>query len=107
MEALAPTLNLARERGLDLALVHDPDADRLAVAATRDGLMTPLSGDQTGTILADLLLPEAGKGAHVATTLVSTRMVDRVAERHSADVIRTPTGFKWMAEQARRLEALV
>lgn len=95
-------LALAEATGAALAVANDPDADRLAVAARdRLGTMRPLTGDELGVLLADDILSAAPPGALVGTTLVSARVLSRLAALHHAHYFETLTGFKWLAERAR------
>ncbi len=103
--ALDLSYALAREVGADVVIANDPDADRLAVAIPdADGRWTQLSGNQVGLLLAeDLLAADQGeRTTMVATTIVSTAMLRRVAEAHGARYAETLTGFKWIANAAIR-----
>ena len=99
-------LRLAADTGADVALAHDPDADRLAVAVPTGGRWRLLTGDETGCLLAEHLLsrPDAGEGTDpgarrrrlVINTVVSSRLLPRIAASHRADWTETLTGFKWI-----------
>ncbi len=98
-------LRLAADMGADVALAHDPDADRLAVAVPAGGRWRLLTGDETGCLLAEHLLgrpePEEGTGPGtrrklVINTVVSSRLLPRIAASHRADWAETLTGFKWI-----------
>lgn len=107
--ALDLALALAREVGADLLIANDPDADRLAVAVPdgRGGYQA-LTGDQVGVLLADELLrygPADDRPRLVATTIVSSSMLSRVAAAHGAAYAEALTGFKWLAHLALRHEA--
>lgn len=90
--------------GADLALAHDPDGDRLAVLVP-DPPAGPriLTGDEIGCLLGAHLLAEAATGPAggsdlvVATTVVSSRRLARIAAASGAQCRVTPTGFKWLA----------
>lgn len=89
----------------DVLLANDPDGDRLAVAVPDgEGGYRPLTGNQVGVLLADELLQHGpqGEGRLIATTVVSTGQLARVAARHGAAYAETLTGFKWIAAQALR-----
>jgi phosphomannomutase len=105
--ALDALLALGEHVRADLAIAHDPDADRLALAA-RDarGALAAFSGNELGVLLADHLLahsPHDGKNLLV-TTIVSTPLLERVAQAHGARCVRTLTGFKWIVPRALELE---
>ena len=85
-------LALAQETGADVAIASDPDADRVAVAV--GGRL--LSGDETGVLLADHLLAHGVRGL-VATTVVSSSMLARVAAAYGVPFAETLTGFKHLA----------
>jgi phosphomannomutase len=105
--ALAALWALATGEQLDLAFAHDPDADRLAVLArTRTGQLRALSGDEVGALLGDFLLAAspAPSRALLLSTLVSGELLERICRAYGARFERTPTGFKWIASRARKLE---
>lgn len=101
-ETLAALLELAEHIDADVALALDPDADRLAVALrASDGEWRPLSGDQTGAVLAADLLAHSASGPVapprlVATTIVSSRLVPAMCAAAGVHHVETPTGFKWL-----------
>ena len=99
--AMDLVIALAERSGADVAMANDPDADRLAVAVPGDGGWRILSGDETGVLLADHLLRHgAGEDRLVITTVVSSSMLARIADRHGVTFIETLTGFKWLARAA-------
>ena len=96
-------LALAAQVGADLAFANDPDADRLAVAVRRaDGSYRNLSGDEIGILLAADRLERAPARAVVATTIVSSRLLARMAQAHGVHYFETLTGFKWLANGCLR-----
>jgi phosphomannomutase len=94
----------ARGLSADLVLANDPDGDRLAVAVpdgnARDGWRT-LTGDQVGALLGAYLLEETAGGPPapgrlVATTVVSSTMLAKIAAAAGVHYVETLTGFKWI-----------
>jgi len=99
--ALDLSLALARQVVADLVVANDPDADRLAVAIPDpavDGGWRALTGDELGALLADHLLR---RGAHqpddtLVTTVVSSRLLSKLAEANGVAYAEALTGFKWV-----------
>ena len=104
--ALDLAFDLAGRRGADVVIANDPDGDRIAAAVPSADGWRPLSGDETGCLLADYLLSEgAGADRVVATTVVSSQLLARIAEFHGVGYAETLTGFKWLAKAAADAEA--
>jgi phosphomannomutase len=85
-------LSTAPGTAADVAIASDPDADRIAVAVGD----RPLRGDETGVLLADHLLSQGVRG-RVATTVVSSSMLAKVAASYGVPFSETLTGFKHLA----------
>jgi phosphomannomutase len=95
--ALDLAIALGSHVAADLVLANDPDADRLCVAVPFDGSWRTLSGDELGAILGEeCCRATAGDGRVVATTIVSSAMLARIAASHGVDFTTTLTGFKWL-----------
>lgn len=89
-------LTLAAEVGADLAIALDPDADRCALAVPGSP-WRQLTGDETGVLLGDHLLHSGGyTDPLVATTVVSSSMLHKIADAYGARYAETLTGFKWI-----------
>jgi phosphomannomutase len=88
----------AEAHDADLLLVHDPDADRLAVAIPGPDGWRRLHGDETGALLADFLLEhcEDPRRALLVTTIASSTLLRHMAEAAGARYAETLTGFKWL-----------
>jgi phosphomannomutase len=98
--ALDLAMALAKDRGADLIIANDPDADRCAVAVpTGAGEWRMLRGDEVGTLLGDAMLSKGARGTY-ATTIVSSAMLGAMARRHGMNYVQTLTGFKWIARAA-------
>ncbi len=99
-------LALAAASGAALLLANDPDADRLGAAvAQADGGWRVLRGDEIGWLLGSVALAQAGDDDVVATTVVSSTMLEKMAARAGVTYRTTLTGFKWITKAApgRRL----
>ena len=97
--ALDMAMEQAREQGADLIIAVDPDADRCALAVPAPSSETgwsPLSGDQTGSLLGEFLAARGLTGS-LANSIVSSRLLSRIARAHGLEHHTTLTGFKWIA----------
>jgi phosphomannomutase len=111
--ALDLALADARRLGADLVVASDPDGDRLAVAVpdragdaagTGSGWRV-LTGDQAGALLGASLLdrtpgPGAPEARLVASTVVSSTLLSKIAAAAGVRYAETLTGFKWIARAA-------
>jgi len=89
-------LELAESVGADLAIALDPDADRCAVGVPGPDGWRMLRGDETGVLLGDHVLATAGPDPLLATTIVSSQLLAKVAAARGARFAETLTGFKWL-----------
>ncbi len=100
--AMDLALAAARDRGADIVIANDPDADRCAVAVpdpSADGGWRMLRGDEVGALLGEHI-PSRGtlpEGAVLANSIVSSRLLARIAEAHGLKHAETLTGFKWIS----------
>ena len=95
--AMDAVIALAQRAHCDLALAHDPDADRLGVAIPTASGWRRLSGDEIGWLLADHILSNTeGDERMVVTTLVSSSLLSVMAADYGAHAEETFTGFKWI-----------
>ncbi|APB01357.1 phospho-sugar mutase [Nocardia seriolae] len=90
-------LDLAERLDADVAVALDPDADRCAIGVRGPSGWRMLRGDETGVLLGDFVLRTAAPDALVATTIVSSRLLSKLAPARGARYAETLTGFKWLA----------
>ncbi|MEC3954830.1 phospho-sugar mutase [Nocardia sp. CDC153] len=96
-------LDLAARLDADLAIALDPDADRCAIGVRGPDGWRMLRGDETGVLLGDFVLRTAAPNALVATTIVSSRLLSKLAPARGARYAETLTGFKWLARAGEGL----
>lgn len=104
-EALNMAVEEANSRNADLVIGTDPDADRVGIAVRDlDNKMILLNGNQTAAVLVYYLLKQwhekgllTGK-EFIAKTIVTSDLLDRIAEHYKVDCPNVLTGFKWIAD---------
>lgn len=105
--ALDLALAAAARSGADIVLANDPDADRAAVAAKDPdtGAWRMLRGDEVGALLgahvvarhaADARQSDGTRGVF-ANSIVSSRLLSRIAAAAGFAHEETLTGFKWIS----------
>ena len=109
--ALELAIALAKEKGAELVMGTDPDADRVGIAIpNKSGEFVLLNGNQTGSLLVNYLLirwKELGKitgKEFIAKTIVTTNLMDVMAVANGVKVYNTLTGFKHIGAIIRGLE---
>jgi phosphomannomutase len=106
--ALDLAFDRARAVDADLVIANDPDADRCTMAVpdrNQVGGWRQLTGDEIGALLGEqtaVAAAFAGRGV-LASSVVSSRLLERIADSHGLEHRTTLTGFKWIA----RAEGLV
>ena len=99
LDRLCETVHAA---GADIGFAHDGDADRL-VLVSEDG--SPLSSEYTFALAADFILNK--RSGHVVSTVSTSLMIDDIADRHRAQVHRTPVGVGFVVEKMRETNAVI
>lgn len=110
-ETMQIGLQKAKKLNADILLGTDPDADRVGIGVKDNrGNWILMNGNQTA-VLAFSYMMEARKAKGISTpddmvitTIVTTEMINRVAERNGVDCYNVLTGFKWIAEKIKELE---
>ncbi|MEX0720644.1 MAG: phospho-sugar mutase [Balneolaceae bacterium] len=110
-EALAMSLEKAKEIEADLVMATDPDGDRVGIAVknTEDEFIL-LNGNQTGTLIINYMLTaweKAGKitgNQYIVKTIVTSYLIDRIAKAKKVDCYNTLTGFKYIGQLMTSLE---
>ena len=103
-EAMQKGIDLCREVQPDLLLATDPDADRVGVACADGDDYTLLTGNEMGVLLLDYICKmRAARGEDLkdkvaVTTIVSSAMVDALAEEYGFELRRCLTGFKYIGD---------
>ncbi len=102
-------IELADNKNADLVMVTDPDGDRVGVAVrNRRGEWKFLNGNQVGVLLTEYILntmEEIPSNGTIIKTIVTTEMINPIAEKYGLEVLNTLTGFKYIGEKIREFEA--
>lgn len=106
--ALKMAIELADKERADIVIGTDPDCDRLGIAV-RDikGNLQILNGNQAMVIKTFFLLSKlkeqnALKDNHfIASTIVSTPMIAKIAAHFNVKYLEGLTGFKWIAKMVK------
>ncbi|MEN9684818.1 MAG: hypothetical protein RLZZ28_604 [Bacteroidota bacterium] len=110
-ETMSIGLKKAKELDADILLGTDPDADRVGIGVkNHKGEWVLMNGNQTA-VLAFSYMMEARKAKGIAgpndmviTTIVTSEMINRVAEKNNVACYNVLTGFKWIAEKIKELD---
>ncbi len=112
-EALMMALDLANGIGADMVIGTDPDSDRLGIAVRdNNNKFRLLNGNQTMVVMTYFLLEQRKKSKRldgrqfVASTIVSTPMIQKIAEAYGIQYRETLTGFKWIGKLIEDLPSL-
>ena len=106
-EALSMAVRKAEEIGADMVVGTDPDSDRLGIAVRNlNGDMEIVNGNQAMVLMTKFLLEkrkEKGfKGNEfIATTIVSTPMMEAMAKAYGVEFKTSLTGFKWIGKMIK------
>ena len=110
-ETMSIGLEKAKELDADILLGTDPDADRVGVGVKDNhGKWVLLNGNQTALLVFNYII-EARKIKGVSKpedmvikTIVTSDMIDKVAEANNISCYNTLTGFKWIASLIKEKE---
>jgi phosphoglucomutase len=110
-EALTMALDKAKQIDADLVMATDPDADRVGIAVKDDNNeFVLLNGNQTGTLLFHYLLEQWKQknllkgNEYIVKTIVTTYLIDRIAEAKGVKCYNVLTGFKFIGALMTELE---
>lgn len=110
-EAMSMGLKMAQALDADILLGTDPDADRVGIGIKDNkGNWVLMNGNQTAVLAFNYMI-EARKAKGIAQandmvikTIVTTEMINRIAEKNQIACYDVLTGFKWIAELIKEKE---
>ncbi len=110
-EALTMALAKAKAMDADIVMATDPDADRVGLAIKNDeNQFILLNGNQALCLLVNYMLTawqKAGKldgNQYIMKTIVTSYMIDKMAESKNVECYNVLTGFKYIGEIMTKLE---
>jgi len=93
-----------KERGANVGLATDGDADRMGIVDEKGTFLTQL---QVFALLCLYLLEIRGERGPIVKTLTTTSMLYRLGEIYGVPVYETPVGFKYVAPTMLAKDALI
>jgi len=109
--ALKMATDLAEKINADIVIGTDPDSDRIGIAVRNlDEKIVLLNGNQTMSVMTDFLIKNWEKQGKITgkqfigSTIVSTNLVNEIAESYGVETKVGLTGFKWIAKMIRDAE---
>ncbi len=101
-EHLTEICEVVKEKGADLGVVTDPDADRLALV---DNTGTLFGEEYTQATVFDFILSK--KPGATATNLSSSRVADDVSKKYGQVCHRSPVGEINVVKEMQKVDAVV
>ncbi len=108
-QAMRLAIELAKREKSDLVLGCDPDGDRLGIAIPTSEQKEEyrlLTGNEIAILLADFLLKnyDGEKRPAVVKSLVTSDLIDKIADKEGGVCYTVLTGFKYIAEKMAQLD---
>lgn len=104
-------IEYAKKHNADITISTDPDTDRIGVGIkNNNGDYELLTGNQIAIIMLEYILSslkeknELPDNGVVISSIVSTNLTKKIAEKYGAEYIETLTGFKYMGEYINQFE---
>jgi phosphomannomutase len=92
------------ERGADVLIVTDGDADRLGIG---DEMGVFLNQFEVFALMAYYLLEVRGQRGPIVRSVSTTRMLDRLGEIYNVPLYETGVGFKYVAPKVMETNAMI
>lgn len=104
-EVYGSSIEIAKKYGADLIIASDPDADRVGVNVLHEGEYVYLTGNEIGVLLADFVLSHKKvENGVIVKSIVTTNLVQKLAEKYGMKVHNVLTGFKYIGKFIKDLE---
>ncbi|CAN5416691.1 phospho-sugar mutase [soil metagenome] len=99
--AMELALRKAKAIDADLVMATDPDTDRVGIGIKNElGEFFLLNGNQALTLMMWFIMKNLTnkENSYVVKTIVTTDLIDKMAEEFGIECVNTLTGFKYIAE---------
>jgi phosphoglucomutase len=110
-ETMSIGLQKAKELDADILCGTDPDADRIGIGIKDNkGNWVLMNGNQTAVLAFNYMIESrnekeiAQPNDMVVKTIVTTNLIDVIAESNGVNCYNVLTGFKWIAELIKEKE---
>lgn len=105
--AMEMVINKGKEVGATMVMATDPDTDRVGIGVRKaDGEFILLNGNQAFSLMMYFILKnlKSTENAYIAKTIVTSELVDTMANTMGVECYNTLTGFKYIASLMGKLE---
>lgn len=100
-------LETSKKNDCDIALVTDPDADRVGAAIKHNGKYQIITGNETAILIFNFLINQIKKidlpKYYLIYSFVSSSLPKKMAEENGLKYYVTETGFKWIGNLIEKL----
>lgn len=112
IEGFASAMHIAKEKGAELIIGTDPDADRIGVLVrNKEGEFEVLTGNQTGAILLEYIVSSnkakgtLPKNGAMVKTVVTSELGAEICKKEGIAVFNVLTEFKFIGEKIEQFNA--
>ncbi len=105
--AMELVIKKGKEVGATMVMATDPDTDRVGIGVRKsDGDFILLNGNQAFSLMMYFIMKnlKSVKNSYIAKTIVTSELVDTMAEKLGVECYNTLTGFKYIAELMGKFE---
>lgn len=111
-KAFTLALKLAEEKGAEIVLATDPDADRLGVYAkdSKTGEYKAFTGNMSALLIAEYILSQKKEqgsldsNSAMVKSIVSSTLAEPICEEYGIKLFNVLTGFKYIGEKIKEFE---
>jgi phosphoglucomutase len=105
--AMELVIKKGKAAGATMVMATDPDTDRVGIGVRKsDGEFILLNGNQAFSLMMYFIMKnlKETRNSYIAKTIVTSELVDYMADKLGVECYNTLTGFKYIAELMGKLE---